>query len=75
MRSIENGEYLVLLGDGATVLCERHKNALVQAFQAANQPLEVFAVQEDDSEGQPMEAMSCQACHMVAVKESAFPLQ
>ena len=70
MRSIENGEYLVLIGSGATVLCQRHKDALAAAFAAAQQPLEVFPIQEDDETGQPMEAMSCQACHMAAVKDS-----
>ena len=70
MRSIELAEYLVLLGDGATVLCQRHRDALVAAFSAAQQPLEVFPIQEDDDSGQPMETMSCQACHMAAVRDS-----
>jgi hypothetical protein len=72
MRSIELAEYLVMIGDGATVLCGRHKDALAQAFAAAGQPLEVFSIQEDDETGQPMEPISCQACHMAAVKESTL---
>mgnify|MGYP003335788556 CR=1 FL=1 len=70
MRSIENAEYLVLLGNGATVLCQRHRDALAAAFEAAQQPLEIFPIQEDGEDGQPMEVMSCQACHMAAVRDS-----
>ena len=75
MRSIELAEYLVLLGDGATVLCEKHKDALAQTFAAAQQHLDVFPIQEDDETGQHMEPMNCQACHLAAVKDSGMVLQ
>ena len=61
MKTIEKAEYLVLLGDGATVLCQRHKDALVAAFAAAGQQLDVFPVPEQDEQGQPTDDMSCQA--------------
>jgi len=72
MRSIELAEYLVLLGDGATVLCERHAQALASAFAAAQQPLEMYPIGPEDEEGMATENMSCQACHMAAVKDSTL---
>ena len=64
MRSIENAEYLVMIGDGATVLCKRHLTALAAAFAAAQQTLEAFELDPEDG------PITCQACHMAAVKDS-----
>jgi hypothetical protein len=72
MRSIEFADYLVMIGDGATVLCKRHAEALAAAYAAADQPLDVYPVQEDDENGMPMDPITCQACHMAAVKESTL---
>jgi hypothetical protein len=69
MRSIETGEYLVMIGDGATVLCKRHLAALAAAFAAAQQTLEAFEVDPEDG------AISCQACHMAATQDSPEYLQ
>lgn len=72
MRSIENADYLVLIGDGATVLCRRHAEALASAYAAAGQNLEVYDIHETEQDDMPVETMSCQACHMAAVKESTL---
>lgn len=72
MRSIELAEYLVLIGDGATVLCPRHAQALAAAYGAAGQHLELYPIGPEDEEGQPTENMTCQACHMAAVKEQTL---
>lgn len=69
MRSIETGQYLVKINDGATVLCERHCDALVSAYQAAGQGLEVYAIDPEE------EPMSCQACHMAALKDQERIIQ
>ena len=63
MRTIETGEYLVKIGDGATVLCEKHKDTMVNIMQAAQQMIEVYAIDPEE------EPMSCQACHLAAVKD------
>jgi len=69
MRSIENGEYLVKIGDGATVLCKRHLAALAAAFAAAQQTLEAFEIDPEE------EPISCQACHMAAMQDAEGYLQ
>lgn len=69
MRSIETAQYLVKIGDGATVLCERHKDSLVQTFVAAGQPLEVYAIDPEE------EPISCQACHLAAMKDTQGMMQ
>jgi len=69
MKTIETAEYLVLLGDGATVLCERHARALASAFAAASQPLEIYPIGAEDEEGMATEDMNCQACHMAWTQE------
>lgn len=69
MRSIENAEYLVMIGDGATVLCARHKDNLVLAFVAAGQELDVFAIDPEE------EPVACQACHLAAMKDHEGTMQ
>lgn len=69
MRSIENGEYLVKIGDGATVLCEKHKNSLVHILVAANQDPEIYNIGEDE------EPIACQACHLAALKDHEGTIQ
>ena len=69
MRSIENGEYLVKIGDGATVLCKRHLAALAAAFAAAQQTLEAFEIDPEE------EPISCQACHMAATQDTPEYIQ
>lgn len=69
MRSIENGEYLVMIGEGATVLCSRHLAALAAAYAAAQQTLEVYELDPEDG------PISCQACHMAATQDAPEMLQ
>ena len=69
MRSIETGEYLVKIGDGATVLCKRHLAALAAAFAAAQQTLEAFELDPEDG------PVTCQACHMAAMQDAPEMLQ
>ena len=69
MRSIENAEYLVMIGDGATVLCTKHRDSLVLAFVAAGQELDVYEIGSDE------EPIACQACHLAAMKDIEGSLQ
>lgn len=69
MRSIENAEYLVRIGDGATVLCEKHRDSLVHIMTAAQQQPEVYAIDPEE------EPIACQACHLAALKDTPEYLQ
>jgi len=69
MRSIENAEYLVMIGDGATVLCTKHKDSLVHILVAANQGPEIYDIGDDE------EPIACQACHLAAMRDHEGTLQ
>jgi hypothetical protein len=62
MNTIELAEYLITRDGGATVLCERHKDAFVDINTALGHEHEVFAMSEDE------DPISCQACHLAAVR-------
>ena len=61
MNTIELAEYLIMMDGGATVLCERHKDAFVHINTAMAREHEVYAMEEDE------DPISCQACHLAAV--------
>ena len=61
MNTIELAEYLIMMDGGATVLCERHKDAFEHINTAMNRPYEVYAMDEDE------DPISSQACHLAAV--------
>ena len=60
MNTIELAEYLIMMDGGATVLCERHKEAFVHINTAMEKAHEVYAMDDEDP-------ISCQACHLAAV--------
>jgi len=61
MNTIELAEYVITMDGGATVLCERHRQAFVTITDAMNRPYEVYAMEDDE------DPISCQACHLAAV--------
>ena len=61
MNTIELAEYLIILDGGATVLCERHRDAFVNINDAADRAYEVYEMEDDE------DPISCQACHLAAV--------
>ena len=60
--TIELAEYLITMDGGATVLCEKHKNAFVEINSALNREYEVYEMSDDE------DPISCQACHLAGVK-------
>ena len=73
MKTIELATHLVksvgLADNVATVLCEMHKDAYVDTLTAMGQDLDVFAIAEDE------DPISCQACHLAAMRLSTPILQ
>lgn len=63
MRSIENAEYIIVVGDGATALCEKHRDHFVHIMAAAGQEPIVGIIDPDE------DAIACQACHLAAVRD------
>ena len=62
MNTIELAEYLITMDGGATVLCEKHKNAFVEINSALSREYEVYEMSDDE------DPISCQACHLAGVK-------
>jgi hypothetical protein len=62
MNTIELAEYLIMMDGGATVLCERHREAFEHINTAMNRTYEVYAMEDDE------DPISCQACHLAGVK-------
>ena len=72
MRTIQLATHLVRVVDSekdATVLCEVHKDAFVDTLTAMGQDLDVYLIAEDE------DAISCQACHLAAMRLSTPTLQ
>jgi len=73
MKTIQLATHLVrsvgLADNVATVLCEMHKDAYVDTLTAMGTDLDVFAIAEDE------DPISCQACHLAAMRLSTNTLQ
>ena len=72
MRTIELATHLVKVVDSdrdATVLCEVHKDAFIDTLTAMGQDLDVYQIAEDE------DPISCQACHLAAMRLSTTTLQ
>jgi len=61
MNTIELAEYVITMDGGATVLCERHREAFEHINTAMNRTYEVYEMEADE------DPISCQACHLAAV--------
>lgn len=55
---IPNAEYIVRVGDGATLLCHRHALAFQHTMQASLQDAEIYEFPADE------EPAKCQACYL-----------
>jgi hypothetical protein len=62
MNTIALAEYLIMMDDTATVLCHKHTQAFEDINTAMNRPYEVYSIGDDE------DPVSCQACHLAAVK-------
>ena len=72
MRTIELATHLVRVVDSdqdATVLCQVHKDAFVDTLTAMGQDLDVYEIADDE------DPISCQACHLAAMRLSTTTLQ
>lgn len=67
-NSVPNAEYLVKMEDNVTVLCEAHMNAMRLTCEAANVPVEIYAIDPEE------EPIACQACHLAEVKRPKIVL-
>jgi hypothetical protein len=62
LSTIELAQYVITMDGGATVLCEKHKQAFEHINTAMNKQYEVYLMEEDE------DPISCQACHLAAVQ-------
>jgi hypothetical protein len=66
---LAQAEYIVQFSDGnATVLCDTHMTALRMAAAAALQPIDIYAVPDDE------DAIVCQACHLAEMQRPRIVL-
>ena len=68
-KTLPQGEYLVRLEDGATVLCATHMSAVRLACEAAGVDVDIWTIPDDE------EPMTCQACHLAEVQAPRIILQ
>ena len=61
-NEVPNAEYVVVLEENVTVLCEAHMQAMRLACAAAGVPAEFYEI--DPAE----EPIVCQACHLAEVQ-------
>ena len=61
-NAVPRAEYVVVLEENVTVLCEAHMQAMRLACEAAEVPAEFYAI---DAEEEPI---ACQACHLAEVQ-------
>lgn len=61
-REVPHAQFLVKLEENVTVLCEAHMNAMRLACEAANVPVEIYAIDPEE------EPIACQACHLAEVQ-------
>lgn len=61
-NEVPNAEYVVVLEENVTVLCESHMNAMRLACEAASVPVEIYQINPEE------EPIACQACHLAEVK-------
>ena len=62
-NSVPIATHLVIVADqGATMLCEAHMMAMRHTCDAAQIPIEIYLIPEDE------EPAVCQACHLAEVQ-------
>ena len=61
-NQVPDAEYVVVLEENVTVLCEAHMQAMRLACEAAAVPAEFYAIDPEE------EPIACQACHLAEVQ-------
>ena len=67
-NAVPRAEYVAVLEENVTVLCEAHMQAMRLACEAADVPTEFYEI--DPAE----EPIACQACHLAEVQRPKIVL-